>query len=280
MTRVLTSRLNLVWLYAICLTLFLPNPKPAFSQVPKDDISGRWIGSFDVITPDGKTQHDTAYFILQQTGADLSGSAGSTEEHQSKIVSGKVDGKGAEFVIEARGSQQFVFQLTFVGDHLKGTAATHGHEKEMSATVDVERLTMADPTASGASTGLYAEIEKMDRELFQAFNDRDLDTMARIFDKDLEFYHDREGLTHYADNLEIFKRHFAEETRVRREMVAGTLQVFPLTGYGAVEFCTHRFYTTEKGKAEYLSATSRLVNLWRYEGAKWTLTRSISYDHR
>jgi len=54
----------------------------------------------------------------------------------------------------------------------------------------------------------------------------------------------------------------------------------PLVWHGAVELCTHRFYTTKKGKPEYLSATSRLVNLWRYEGGKWTLTRSISYDHR
>jgi hypothetical protein len=58
------------------------------------------------------------------------------------------------------------------------------------------------------------------------------------------------------------------------------MQVYPLAGYGAVELCIQRFYTTEKGKAEQLSATSRLINLWRYEGGKWTLERVISYDHR
>jgi alpha-glucosidase (family GH31 glycosyl hydrolase) len=111
-------------------------------------------------------------------------------------------------------------------------------------------------------------------------NNTDVAIPLLVSSKDLEFYHDREGRTNYQQNIDTFRRHFAEETRVRRELVEGAMQVYPLMGYGAVELCIQRFYTTEKGKAEQRSATSRLINLWRYEGGKWTLERVISYDHR
>jgi hypothetical protein len=238
------------------------------------------VGSFDTSTPDGKTQHDSAFFILKQSGADLGGSAGATENQQSEIKSGKVDGQSVQFIIEARAGTQFLFHLVLDGDHLKGTVTGHGQDQEINGIVDVARVKTQTLPSNAATSGLYKEIADMDTLLFKAFNERDLNTVAAIFDKDLEFYHDREGLTNYQHNIDTFRRHFAEETRVRRELVEGTMQVYPLTGYGAVELCIQRFYTTEKGKAEYLSATSRLVNLWCYKGGKWTLARVISYDHR
>jgi Domain of unknown function (DUF4440) len=163
---------------------------------------------------------------------------------------------------------------------LRGSVTGHGQDREIRAVVDVARITMQNLRSDEATSGLYQEIADMDRRLFKAFNERDLNTMATIFDKDLELYHDREGRANYQQNIDTFPRHFAEETRVRRELVEGTMQVYPLMGYGAVQLCIQRFYTTEKGKAEQLSATSRLINLWRYEGGKWTLERVISYDHR
>jgi hypothetical protein len=278
--RPLSIRLSFVCLGAICLFLLALAPEPVDAQASAADLSGKWIGSFDVSSPAGKTQHDTAFFVLKQSGADLGGSAGATEHQQSEIETGKVDGHNVQFMIKAGDGTPFLFHLTLDDDHLKGSVTGHGKDREINAIVDVARITAQSLPSDEATSGLYKEIADMDGRLFKAFNERDLDTMAAIFDKDLEFYHDREGLTNYQQNIDTFRRHFAEESHVRRELVEGTLQVYPLTGYGAVEFCIQRFYTTEKGKAERLSATSRLISLWRYEGGKWTLARVVSYDHR
>ena len=279
MKRPLSIRLPLACLAAIALALLALAPEPLNGQA-KANVSGEWIGSFDASSPDGKTQHDTAFFVLKQSGTDLGGSAGATEHQQSEIKAGKVDGQHVQFTIEAGNGTEFLFHLTLDGDHLKGSVTGHGQDREINAIVDVARITTQTLSSDDATSRLSKEIADMDSRLFKAFNERDLNTMAAIFDKDLEFYHDREGLTNYQHNIDTFRRHFGEETRVRRELVEGTMQVYPLMGYGAVEFCIQRFYTTEKGKAEHLSATSRLVGLWRDEGGKWTLARIISYDHR
>jgi len=279
-TRPLSIRLSLACLAAIALALLALAPEPLNGQATNANVSGEWIGSFDASSPDGKTQHDTAFFILKQSGTDLGGSAGATEHQQSEIKAGKVDGQHVQFIIEAGNGTEFLFHLTLDGDHLKGSVTGHRQDREINAVVDVARITTQTLASDDATGSLSKEIADMDSRLFKAFNERDLNTMSAIFDKDLEFYHDREGLTNYQHNIDTFQRHFGEETHVRRELVEGTMQVYPLTGYGAVEFCIQRFYTTEKGKAEHLSATSRLVGLWRNEGGKWTLARVISYDHR
>ena len=49
-------------------------------------VSGRWQGSFDIPGPGGSTQHDTAYLILEQNGAEVTGSAGSNEESSSPFT--------------------------------------------------------------------------------------------------------------------------------------------------------------------------------------------------
>jgi Domain of unknown function (DUF4440) len=173
-----------------------------------------------------------------------------------------------------------------------------------AAATTIPAFSQDAPTQNSTAQAVQNPTTKYPKPPFkEQFNERDLNTMAAIFDKDLEFYHDREGLTNYQHNIDTFdkdlefyhdregltnyqrnidtfRRHFGEETRVRRELVEGTMEVYPITGYGAVEFCIQRFYTTEKGQAEHLSATSRLVGLWRNEGGKWTLARVISYDHR
>jgi hypothetical protein len=279
-TRPLSIRLPLACLAAIALALLALAPEPLNGQASNANVSGEWIGSFDASSPDGKTQHDTAFFILKQSETDLVGSAGATEHQQSEIKSGKVDGPRVQFTIETGNGTEFLFHLTLDGDHLIGSVTGHGRDREINAIVDVARIATQTLPSNDATDGLSKEIADMDNRLFQAFNERDLNTMASIFDKDLEFYHDREGLTNYQHNIDTFRRHFGEDTRVRRELVKGTMQVYPLTGYGAVEFCIQRFYTIEKGKAEHLSATSRLVGIWRNEGGKWTLARVISYDHR
>jgi len=71
--------------------------------------------------------------------------------------------------------------------------------------------------------------------LFNAFNAHDLDKLKTLFTDDLEFYHDLGGLTNYTQNMEAFKNNFAKNNGLRRELVPGSLEVYPVKDYGAIE---------------------------------------------
>jgi hypothetical protein len=133
-------------------------------------------------------------------------------------------------------------------------------------------LTYAD-TGADAPPGTVAAL---DQKLFDAYNRCDLKTFGGLFDRDVEFYHDHGGVTHT-------RREVVDNTRrnicgkVRRELVAGSLEVYPVKGYGAMELGEHRFCQSGTQQCEGLA---RFVIIWRRSGAKWSATRVFSYDHR
>src|ERR1700721_345435 len=87
---------------------------------------------------------------------------------------------------------------------------------------------------------LYKTVAALDTALFDAYNNCNLDKLGSMAAEDLEFYHDQTGLS-------VGSKTFVEAIRnnicnkVHRELVAGTLEVYPMKGYGAVEMCVHRF---------------------------------------
>lgn len=58
------------------------------------------------------------------------------------------------------------------------------------------------------------------------------------------------------------------------KLVDGTLVVYPLKGYGAVEIGVHRFYHPyAQGHGE-----AKFLQLWQYKDGTWKITRVISFD--
>ena len=146
-------------------------------------------------------------------------------------------------------------------------------------TSSTDRAEQVQPRA--ASSGkLYDTIIQMDGVVFEAFNHRNLSKLRTMFSEDLEFYHDLGGVTRYKENMEAFEKTFAGERLVRRELVAGSLEVYPIKDYGAVEIGVHRFYATEKGQQEKLSSEARFIHVWRRIGNEWTIARIISFAHQ
>ncbi|WP_110827069.1 nuclear transport factor 2 family protein [Pedobacter nutrimenti] len=129
------------------------------------------------------------------------------------------------------------------------------------------------------SNELYNKIAHLDSALFDAFNNRKLETLKELFSEDLEFFHDQGGLTNYMQNIGSFEEAFKKDRKVRRELVAGSLEISPIKGYGAVETGIHRFYATEKGKKEQLSSEAKFAMIWREINGIWKMTRVISYAH-
>lgn len=134
--------------------------------------------------------------------------------------------------------------------------------------------------ASPSPTKLYNTIAHLDNAMFDAFNERDISVLQSFLSDELEFYHDLGGVTNYNQNIEAFKKTFANDRKLRRELVSGSMEVHPIKDFGAVQTGLHRFYVTEKGQKEKLSSEANFVNLWQNKNEVWKIIQIISYGHR
>lgn len=134
-------------------------------------------------------------------------------------------------------------------------------------------------TDSPGPTELYNTIASLDSAFFDAFNKRDISALQTFLSEELEFYHDLGGVTNYDQNMEAFKKTFANDRKVRRALVKGSMEVSPIKDFGAVQTGVHRFYVTEKGEKEKLSSEAKFVNLWQKKDQVWKITQIISYGH-
>ena len=128
-----------------------------------------------------------------------------------------------------------------------------------------------------ASRQLYDEIERMDGVLFDAFNTQNLSKLKTLFTDDLEFYQDNEGLALYQQTMKDFKSMFEQKNKVRRELVKGSMEVYPIKHYGAIEIGIHKFCHIENGKEE--CGTFKFVHVWQNKNGEWKISRVISYNH-
>jgi hypothetical protein len=120
-------------------------------------------------------------------------------------------------------------------------------------------------------------VAALDAALFDSYNRCDLEKNATFFADDVEFYHDQGGVTLGKEKLvESIKKNICG--KVTRELVAGSLQVYPMKGYGAVEMGVHRFHHPGHDDTEGVGE-AKFIHLWRYKDGAWKITRVISYDH-
>lgn len=127
------------------------------------------------------------------------------------------------------------------------------------------------------SQALYDTIARMDSLLFNSFNNRDLAAQKKIFSVDIEFYHDKGGLTRYDQVIENTKRLFDQDNGLKRTLVPGSMEVYPIKDYGAVQIGMHRFCHKENGKDD--CGTFKFIHIWQQKNGEWKLARVISYDH-
>ena len=144
------------------------------------------------------------------------------------------------------------------------------------ALVRVEAQAVPALDAIKSDAELTSAISSLDTQLFDAYNNCDLDKLGSMVVDDLEFYHDKTGLA-------VGKQPFLVAIKnnicgkVRRELVKGSLEVYPLKGYGAVEIGVHRFHHQEQGHD--VLGEAKFIHLWQYKDGAWKITRVISYDH-
>lgn len=87
----------------------------------------------------------------------------------------------------------------------------------------------------------------------------------RCFTADLELIHDTGGVTNYQQTKDNFAKMFGNVSNITRTLVEGTLEVYPIKDYGAIEVGAHRFCHTENGKEArgVIQVRHRLAQGWR-----------------
>jgi len=124
---------------------------------------------------------------------------------------------------------------------------------------------------------LNKAVTALDAALFDSYNRCDLEKFATFLSDDVEFYHDQGGVTLGKAKLtESVKNNICGKTT--RELVPGTLQIYYMKGYGAVEMGVHRFHHPGHDDTEPLGE-GKFIHLWQYKDGAWKITRVISYDH-
>ncbi|UKJ08761.1 nuclear transport factor 2 family protein [Solitalea lacus] len=131
---------------------------------------------------------------------------------------------------------------------------------------------------------LYQTISTLDSSLFSIAYKCKPEQTAMYFTDDLEFYHDKGGITKTLTVfIESLRRNFCDPKRevgLKRMPVPGTMQVFPMGNYGAVQTGEHYFYEVYKGGEEKRVGIARYTHLWLLTDGVWKISRVLSYDHR
>lgn len=120
---------------------------------------------------------------------------------------------------------------------------------------------------------LYNIIVALDKDYFDAYNSCDMEKQKSFYSENLEFFHDKGGLsTSKQDVLAAIKENICG--KVTRTLLEGSIEVYPIKDYGAIEIGYHKFYNNQEPNAN--SKASKFILVWKNESEKWLITKVIS----
>lgn len=122
---------------------------------------------------------------------------------------------------------------------------------------------------------LYKTIVSLDSAFFQAYNtcDLNLDTYSSFYSEDIEFYHDNGGyMNSKKDIVEGTKKHVCG--KVTRELVKGSIEVYPIKDFGAIEIGLHKFHNSEEPNST--ASVGRFTIIWKKVNSEWKIVKVIS----
>ncbi|WP_223605599.1 nuclear transport factor 2 family protein [Chryseobacterium sp. OSA05B] len=128
------------------------------------------------------------------------------------------------------------------------------------------------------SKELYDTIMEKDSLLFGAANSGNIGQLKTFFTADLEFFHDVGGLANYQETVDNFSRVAKNHSYTRRVLVTGSVEVYPIKDYGAVQTGIHQFCRLENGSL-INCGTFKFVHVWKKTSDGWKISRVVSYGH-
>jgi hypothetical protein len=123
---------------------------------------------------------------------------------------------------------------------------------------------------------LYQTIVKLDSVFFDAYNhcDTKFETYADFYADAIEFYHDQGGLSNSKqDILEGTKKYICG--KVTRNLVPGSIEVYPIKDYGAIEIGLHSFSNNTNPPNEP-KKVSRFTIFWKQVNGQWKIAKVVS----
>lgn len=120
---------------------------------------------------------------------------------------------------------------------------------------------------------VYDIVVAKDKEYFDAYNSCDMKKQASLYSEDLEFFHDKGGLsTSKQEVLTSIEKNICG--KVTRTLIEGSIEVYPIKDYGAIEIGYHKFYNNQEPDA--ISKPSKFIMVWKNEGENWYISKVIS----
>ena len=135
---------------------------------------------------------------------------------------------------------------------------------------------------------VYKTIISKDSLLFNiGFNTCDISQFENLLSNNLEFLHDKDGISDKNEFLYNIKNGLCSSPnkyQSRRELIKNSTEIYPLykndTIYGAIQNGAHRFYETKVGKEEHFASSAKFSNIWLLKNGQWKLNKSLSFDHQ
>ena len=139
-------------------------------------------------------------------------------------------------------------------------------------TPDIKQITI--PKYIPANQALHDTIVAMDKLYWEAYNKGDTTTLFNLMTDDHEFYHDIGGSTFSKEKMkDRLKRFYNLDEGVVGKTVEGTIEVYGLPGYGALQLSYRRFY--DKKNPEW-TAPARAIVLWKRTPNGWLRSKVFS----
>lgn len=123
---------------------------------------------------------------------------------------------------------------------------------------------------------LYDTIVKLDSLFFETYNNCEtmLDKYSTFYADNIEFYHDQGGLM-------TDKKLLVDKTKenicgkVKRELIKGSIEVYPIKNFGAVEIGLHCFINNQE-PANTPKKIGRFMIIWENSSLGWKIKRVVS----
>ena len=143
-------------------------------------------------------------------------------------------------------------------------------------------LLLCIPFMRAQAADVETAVRQADADYWRAYNACDMTEMGKLLTDDVEFYHDKTGLT-------VSRKAVLDSLRkgpcgtpdmhLRREAVPGSVRFYPLAGGFAILSGEHRFYVSESGKPEHLDGQADFIVVWQSVDGHWRMRRILSYSH-
>ncbi len=124
------------------------------------------------------------------------------------------------------------------------------------------------------SKEFYNNIVYLDSLFFDAYNRCNIVVMDSLISENLEFYHDKGGFSNSKkETIEAVKKNICG--KVTRELLKGSIEVYEIKNFGAIEIGFHGFHNNQEQQPEK-THFSKFIHIWHLNNNRWQLFRVIS----